>query len=72
MNKLNFDAMSRDELAHFMVAHRDTEKGIEARYTFAAWQRKPKIVELSFINLNFSKNQLIITAIAFYNHIKMC
>lgn len=31
MNKLNFDNMSRDELAHYMVAHRDTPEAVEAR-----------------------------------------
>jgi hypothetical protein len=33
MNELNFDNMNmtRDELAHYMVAHRDTPAAIEAR-----------------------------------------
>ncbi|HEY9813526.1 MAG TPA: hypothetical protein V6D31_08315 [Candidatus Sericytochromatia bacterium] len=34
MNKLNFDTMSRDELAHYIVAHRNTSQGIEARRLF--------------------------------------
>ena len=34
MNKPNFDGMSRDELAHYMVAHRDTPEGVEARQAF--------------------------------------
>lgn len=34
MNKLNFDTMTRDELAHFMVAHRDTSEEIEARRVY--------------------------------------
>jgi hypothetical protein len=34
MNKLNFDSMSRDELAQYMVAHRNTPEGIEARQAF--------------------------------------
>ena len=34
MNKLNFDSMTRDELAHFMVAHRDTLEGREARKVY--------------------------------------
>jgi hypothetical protein len=34
MNKPNFDSMSRDELAHYMVAHRNTPEGIEARQAF--------------------------------------
>lgn len=33
-NKPNFDNMSRDELAHFMVANRDTAEGIEARRVY--------------------------------------
>jgi uncharacterized protein with von Willebrand factor type A (vWA) domain len=31
MNESNFDTMNRDELARFIVAHRDTKEGIEAR-----------------------------------------
>jgi hypothetical protein len=31
MNELNFDNMTRDELAHYMVAHRDTPEAVEAR-----------------------------------------
>ena len=31
---MNFDSMSRDELAHYMVAHRNTPEGIEARQAF--------------------------------------
>jgi hypothetical protein len=34
MNKPNFDDMSRDELAHYMVAHRNTPEGTEARQAF--------------------------------------
>jgi hypothetical protein len=34
MNKPNFDAMSRDELAHYMVAHRDTSEEVEARRVY--------------------------------------
>ncbi len=34
MNKSNFDSMSRDELAHYIVAHRNTSQGIEARRVF--------------------------------------
>lgn len=34
MNELNFDKMSRDELAHFMVANRDTAEGVEARRVY--------------------------------------
>lgn len=34
MNKPNFDSMNRDELAHYMVAHRNTPEGIEARKAF--------------------------------------
>ena len=34
MDKPNFDGMSRDELAHYMVAHRDTPEGVEARQAF--------------------------------------
>lgn len=30
MNELNFDNMTRDELAHYMVAHRDTPEAVEA------------------------------------------
>ena len=30
MSELNFDNMTRDELAHYMVAHRDTPEAIEA------------------------------------------
>ncbi len=31
MNELNFDNMTRDELAHYMVAHRNTPEAVEAR-----------------------------------------
>ena len=34
VNKLNFDKMSRDELAHYMITHRDTPEGIEARRVY--------------------------------------
>ncbi len=34
MSKLNFDTMSRDELAHHIVAYRDSLHGIEARRAF--------------------------------------
>ena len=30
MSELNFDNMTRDELAHYMVAHRDTPEAVEA------------------------------------------
>jgi hypothetical protein len=30
MNELNFDNMTRDELAHYMVAHRNTPEAVEA------------------------------------------
>ena len=31
MSELNFDNMTRDELAHYMVAHRGTPAAVEAR-----------------------------------------
>jgi hypothetical protein len=31
MNELNFDNMTRDELAHYLVAHRNTPEALEAR-----------------------------------------
>lgn len=31
MQEPNFDNMNRDELAHYMVAHRDTPMAVEAR-----------------------------------------
>jgi hypothetical protein len=31
MNEINFDNMTRDELAHYMVAHRDTPEAVAAR-----------------------------------------
>jgi hypothetical protein len=34
MNQPNFDNMSLDDLAHYMVAHRNTPEGIEARQAF--------------------------------------
>ena len=34
MSKLNFENMNRDELARYMVAHRDTPEGIEARRAY--------------------------------------
>ena len=34
MNKLNFDYMSRDELAHYICTHRNTLDGIEARRVY--------------------------------------
>ena len=30
MSELNFDNMTRDELAHYVVAHRDTPEAVEA------------------------------------------
>jgi hypothetical protein len=33
-DKPNFEEMTRDELAHYMVAHRNTPAGIEARGVF--------------------------------------
>ena len=30
MSELNFDNMTRDELAHYMMAHRDTPEAVEA------------------------------------------
>ncbi len=40
MSEPNFAAMSRDELAHYMVAHRDTPAGIEARQAFISQMAK--------------------------------
>jgi hypothetical protein len=40
MSTPNFAAMSRDELAHYMVAHRDTPEGIEARQAFISQMAK--------------------------------
>jgi hypothetical protein len=40
MSKPNFASMSRDELAHYMVAHRDTPEGIEARQAFISQMAK--------------------------------
>jgi hypothetical protein len=40
MSKPNFDSMSRDELAHYMVAHRDTPEGLEARQAFISQMAK--------------------------------
>jgi hypothetical protein len=31
MNSTNLDSLNREELARFIVAHRDTSEGIEAR-----------------------------------------
>ncbi|GFE67603.1 hypothetical protein [Chroococcus sp. FPU101] len=31
MSESNFEQMSRDELAHYIVSHRDTPDGVEAR-----------------------------------------
>lgn len=31
MNELNLESMNREELARFIVAHRDTIEGVEAR-----------------------------------------
>jgi hypothetical protein len=33
-SRLNFERMSRDELAQYIVAHRDTPDGLEARRVF--------------------------------------
>ena len=33
-NNLNLHNMTRDELAHYIVAHRNTPQGIEARRIF--------------------------------------
>lgn len=40
MSTPNFAAMSRDELAHYMVAHRDTPEGIKARQAFISQMAK--------------------------------
>lgn len=34
MNEINFDNMSRDELAHYIVAHRDTPDAREAQRVY--------------------------------------
>jgi hypothetical protein len=40
MNNLNFDKMNRDELAHFIVANRDTLEGKEALKTYISRMMK--------------------------------
>ena len=40
MNKPNFDAMSRNKLANYVVAHRDTQEGIEAQQAFISRMAK--------------------------------
>jgi hypothetical protein len=39
-SKPNFEQMTRDELAHYMVAHRDTPEGIEATQVFISQMAK--------------------------------
>jgi hypothetical protein len=39
-NKPNFNEMTRDELAHYIVAHRDTPEGMEARRVFISQMAK--------------------------------
>lgn len=55
MNKLNFDKMSRDELAHYIVAHRVTTEEIEARRAYIrrlAQKAKNCGIELKKLNNN--------------------
>jgi hypothetical protein len=40
MSTPDFALMSRDELAHYMVAHRDTPEGIQARQAFISQMAK--------------------------------
>ena len=56
MNKPNFDSMSRYELAHYMVAHRNTPEGIEARQAFI--NRMAKREESRGIDFYRSQSQM--------------
>ncbi len=57
MNKPNFDNMSRDELAHYMVAHRNTSAGVEARQAFI--HQMAKRAESRGIDFYRSRSQAI-------------
>lgn len=55
MDKVNFDTMSREELAHYIVAHRDTSEAIEARRVFI--HRMAEKVKIHGIELHQPKVQ---------------
>ena len=57
MSKLNFDSMNRDELAHFIVDHRDTLEGKEALRTYISrMAKKAKNVGIPLYNSDLTPN----------------
>ena len=57
MNELNFDNMTRDELAHYMVDHRDTPEAVEA--TRALIRQMAKRAESRGIDFYRSQSQSV-------------
>jgi rubrerythrin len=55
MNELNFDSMTRDELAHYMVSHRNTPEAAEA--TRALIRQMAKRAESRGIDFYRSQSQ---------------
>ena len=55
MSELNFDNMTRDELAHYMVAHRDTPEAVAA--TRALIRQMAKNAESRGIDFYRSQSQ---------------
>jgi hypothetical protein len=53
MSELNFDNMTRDELAHYMVAHRNTPEALEAqRSLIRQMAKKAKSRGIDFYRLD--------------------
>ncbi|MGF1478046.1 MAG: hypothetical protein ACFB4I_00940 [Cyanophyceae cyanobacterium] len=72
MNKLNFEDMSRDELAHYMVAHRDTPDGVRrGELIFVARQVKLSVVGVNSIDLKGDRTPQTAQAIANCVHLTL-
>ncbi|WP_206813574.1 hypothetical protein [Chroococcus sp. FPU101] len=56
MNEINFETMSRDELAHYIVAHRDTSGAKEAQRVFI--RRMAEKAQKHGIDFYLPNNQL--------------
>ncbi|HLO50642.1 MAG TPA: hypothetical protein VK211_19650 [Kamptonema sp.] len=62
MSKLNFENMNRDELARYMVAHRDTPDGIEARRAYIrqmAQKAKSRGIDISTLPSTTKKGKVL-------------
>lgn len=58
MKTPNFETMNRDELAHYIVDHRDTPEGIEARRVFIRrMEEKAKAKGIEFRRPDHSPKQ---------------